>query len=195
MDVELEPAADERQQWFALRVRPRAEKVVAEALRGKSYEEFLPLHRERRRWSDRVAEVELPLFPGYVFSRFDVRKRLPVLTIPGVMLVVSSGKVPQPIDDSEIEALQILAKSRLRLQPWPFLHIGQRVRIIRGPLAGAEGLLTSVKKQSRLVVSVTLLQRSVAVEIPEDSAWPVSPRDVAADTFSPAEPRYHPARS
>lgn len=193
--MELGPAADVQQQWFALRVRPRTEKVVAEALRSKGYEEFLPLHRERRRWSDRVAEVELPLFPGYVFSRFDVRKRLPVLTIPGVMLVVSVGKVPEPIDDSEIEALQILVKSRLQVQPWPFLHIGQRVRIIRGPLVGAEGLLVSVKKQSRLVVSVTLLQRSVAIEIPEDSAWPVSTREVPAGLFSSPAPPYHPAGS
>lgn len=165
---------DSLNQWFALRVRPRCEKAVAEALRGKGYEEFLPLYRERRRWSDRVADVDLPLFPGYVFSRFDVQKRLPILKTPGVMLVVGIGRIPQPVDESEIEALQILVRSRLDVQPWPYLHIGQRVRILRGPLAGAEGILTAVKKQSRLLVSVTLLQRSVAVEISEDWAWPVS---------------------
>jgi transcription antitermination factor NusG len=163
-------------------VRPRCEKAVAESLRGKGYEEFLPLYRERRRWSDRVADVELPLFPGYVFSRFDVQKRLPILTTPGVMLVVSTGKVPQPVDDSEIEALQILVSSSLQLQPWPYLHIGQKVRILRGPLAGVEGILTAVKKQNRLVVSVTLLQRSVAVEVSEDWAWPVT------DGVRPASP-------
>jgi transcription antitermination factor NusG len=103
--------------------------------------------------------------------------------------------VPQPIDDAEIGALQILVKSRLRVQPWPFLHIGQRVRIIQGPLAGAEGILVSLKKQNRLVVSVTLLQRSVAVEISEDSAWPISPRNVADDLLSPDHPHYVPARS
>jgi len=193
--MESETVVEAGPQWFALRVRPRSEKAVAEALRGKGYEDFLPLHRERRRWSDRVAEVELPLFPGYVFSRFDVRKRLPVLTIPGVMLVVGVAKVPHPIDDREIEALQILARSRLHMQPWPFLHIGQRVRIIRGPLAGADGILASVKNQSRLVVSITLLQRSVAVEVPEDSAWPVSPHDRPVALLSTGQPHYHPARS
>ena len=160
-------------QWFALRTKPRAEKAVAEALRAKGYEEFLPLHFERRRWSDRVASVEVPLFPSYLFCRFDVRQRLPILTTPGVMLVVGAAKQPEPVDETEIASLQALVASRLPLQAWPYLHIGQRIRIIGGPLAGAEGILQSVKSRNRLVVSVTLLQRSVAVEIPEQFAWPI----------------------
>jgi len=169
-------------QWFALRVRPRAEKVVADALRSKGYQEFLPLHRQRRRWSDRVVEVELPLFPGYVFSRFEVERRLPLLMTPGVISVVGAGRLPHPVADAEIEALQILVHSRLDLQPWPYLHLGQRVRIFRGPLTGAEGILASVKSPKRLVVSVTLLQRSVAVEVPEDCVWPESPDGVSFGT-------------
>jgi transcriptional antiterminator NusG len=161
--------------WFALRVRPRWEKPVAESLRSKGYEEFLPVHKERRRWSDRMVTVHAPLFPGYVFCRFDVQQRLPILTTPGVLFVVSAGRVPQPVDDAEIEALQVLVRSQLHLEPWPFLEVGQRIRILGGPLAGAEGILLSVKKQDRLVVSVTLLQRSVSVEIPNTCAWPVSP--------------------
>jgi transcription antitermination factor NusG len=161
--------------WFALRVRPRREKVVADALRAKGYEEFLPLHEERRRWSDRVAIVEMPLFPGYVFCRFDVQHRLPILTTPGVLLVVGVGRTPQPIDDEEIVSLRILVASRLHLDPWPYLHAGQRVQIVGGPLAGAEGVVLSVRTEHRLVVSVTLLQRSVAVEIPDCCAWPASP--------------------
>jgi transcription antitermination factor NusG len=160
-------------QWFALRVRPRCEKIVAESLRNKGYEDFLPLRWERRRWSDRVTQVQLPLFPGYVFCRFDVQRRLPILTTPGVLLVVSTGRSPQPVDDGEIAALRILVDSRLHLEAWPFLHIGQRIRMVGGPLAGAEGILVSIKKPHRLVVSVTLLQRSVSVEIPEECAWPV----------------------
>jgi transcription antitermination factor NusG len=167
-------ASIQQPQWFALRVRPRAEHVVVDALDGKGYERFLPLCRERRRWSDRVVDLEVPLLPGYVFSRFDIRKRLPILTIPGVMHIVSVAKQPEPVDDAEIEALQVLVGSRLKIEQWPYLHIGERVRILRGPLTGAEGILVSVKKSNRLVVSVTLLQRSVAVEIPEDSAWPVA---------------------
>jgi transcription antitermination factor NusG len=160
--------------WFALRVRPRCERLVADALRGKGYEEFLPLHQERHHWSDRIAIVQVPLFAGYVFCRFDVHLRLPILTTPGVQLVVSAGQTPQPIDDKEIASLRILAASRLELHPWPFLHVGQRVQIVGGPLAGAEGIVFCMKNQHRLVVSVTMLQRSVAVEIPESCAWPVT---------------------
>jgi transcription antitermination factor NusG len=159
--------------WFALRVRPRCERLVSEALRGKGYEQFLPLHRERHQWSDRIAVVEVPLFAGYVFCRFDVRQRLPILTTPGVQLVVSTGQTPEPIDEEEISSLRILAASRLDLCPWPFVQVGQRIRIVGGALAGAEGLVLSVKSQHRLVVSVTMLQRSVSVEIPESCAWPL----------------------
>jgi transcription antitermination factor NusG len=159
-------------------VKPRTEKAVADALAGKGYEEFLPLHKERRRWSDRVVSVEMPLFPGYIFCRFDAQQRLPILTTPGVMLVVSAGRTPQPVDDGEIASLRVLVASQLQLEAWPYLHVGQRIQIVGGPLAGAEGILLSVRKQNRsenrLVVSVTLLQRSVSVEIPESCAWPAS---------------------
>jgi transcription antitermination factor NusG len=161
--------------WFAVRVRPRAERVVADALLAKGYEQFLPLHLERRRWSDRVTSVEMPLFPGYVFCRFDVRQRLPILTTPGVILLVGVGKTPLPIDDEEIASLRVLVASRLQLQAWPCLHVGERVQIVGGPLAGAHGILLRIKSEQRLVVSITLLQRSVAVEIPESCAWPAAP--------------------
>jgi hypothetical protein len=121
---------DTRLNWYALRVKPRCEKAVADALAGKGYEEFLPLHRERRRWSDRVVSTELPLFPGYLFCRFDAQQRLPIVTTPGVMLVVSAAKVPQPVDDEEIASLRILVASQLQLQPWPYLHVGQRIQIV-----------------------------------------------------------------
>jgi transcription antitermination factor NusG len=159
-------------QWFALRIKPQREKIVASALRSKGYEEFLPLYRCRRRWSDRIKEMDLPLFPGYVFCRFDVHSRLPILVTPGVLLIVGVGKTPSPVDDSEIAALQSIVKSGLQAEPWPFLKIGQRVRIEHGSLEGVEGILVAIKKPYRLVVSVTLLQRSVAVEI--DHHWATS---------------------
>ena len=159
--------------WFALRVRPRCEKLVADALHAKGYEEFLPTHQERHHWSDRVAIVEVPLFASYVFCRFDVRLRLPILTTPGVQAVIGIGKIPQAIPDDEIESLRILVASRLDLHPWPFLHVGRRIQIVGGPLSGAEGIVLSIKNQHRLVVSVTMLQRSVAVEIPQSCAWPL----------------------
>jgi transcription termination/antitermination protein NusG len=161
-------------EWFALRVRPRAERMVADALEGKGYEPFLPLHRERRRWSDRVKTVEAPLFAGYVFCRFDVQRRLGVLTTPGVLHVVSTGSVPQPIAPEEIDSLRVVVRSGLQLESWPHLHVGQRICIVSGPLAGATGTLQSVKAQDRLVVSVSLLQRSVSVVIPEECAWPAT---------------------
>ena len=160
-------------QWFALRIKSQHETKVATALRSKGYEEFLPLYRIRRRWSDRFKEVYSPLFPGYVFCRFDVNQRLPILVTHGVMLIVGSGKTPLPVDDQEITALQSIDKSGLQAQPWPFLQVGQRVRIDQGSLAGIEGILIGLKGPHRLVVSVTLLQRSVAVEIDEQWATPV----------------------
>jgi transcriptional antiterminator NusG len=165
---------DHALEWFALRVKPRTERVVSDALRGKGYDEFLPLHMERRRWSDRIKTVEMPLFAGYVFCRFDVQHRLPILTIPGVLHVVSIGKTPHPIDEGEIESIRVLVTSGLQVEPWPYQHIGKRVQIVAGPLAGASGILQSVKNQNRLVVSVSLLQRSVSVELSESSLWPTS---------------------
>ena len=165
--------SSENHRWFALRIKARREKLVAASLRGKGYEEFLPLYRCRRYWSDRIKSQELPLFPGYVFCRFDVNSRLPILVTPGVMLIVGCAKVPLPVEDSEIAALQSIVSSGLQSEPWPYLRIGQRVRIERGSLEGVEGILLATKPQ-RLVVSVTILQRSVAVEIEETWARPIS---------------------
>jgi transcription antitermination factor NusG len=161
--------------WFALRIWSQKEKLVAAALESKGYEHFLPLYRCRRRWSDRVKEFELPLFPGYLFCRFDPNHRLPILVTPGVMLIVGIGKIPVPVDEGELAAIQSIVTSGLKTEPWPYLQIGQKVRIERGSLEGVEGILVAIKKPHRLVVSVTILQRSVAVEIDEDRAHPVSP--------------------
>jgi len=168
--------------WFALRVRPRHERTTALALRGKGFEEFLPQHMVRRRWSDRIKEVEEPFFPGYVFCRFNPENRLPVLITPGVVSVVGLGKIPAPVEDDEISALQSVVKAGCRTQTWPFLSVGQMVRIEAGPLTGIEGLLVAVKNQSRLLVSVTLLQRSVAVEIDHLWAYPISKRRPCGQT-------------
>ena len=155
--------------WFALQVRSRYENLVATQLTGKGYEWFLPSYKCRRRWSDRFKEIERPLFPGYIFCRLDPVKRLPILTIPGVALIVGIGKTPVPIDETEIAAIQVVVKSEIPSQRWPFLKIGQRVRIEYGPLCGLEGILVDFKGQHRLVLSVTLLQRSVALQI--EGAW------------------------
>jgi len=163
--------------WFALRVKCRYEKLVSTLLRDKGYDEFLPLYWSRRRWSDRFQSVELPLFPGYVFCRLEPQQsRLPLLVTPGAMHFVGVGRSPEPIDDGEIGAIQAALRSGLRAEPWPFLKVGHRVRLEEGPLNGLEGILIEVRKQHRIVVSVSLLQRSMAVEI--DREW-IRPLDAA----------------
>ncbi len=159
---------DDSSRWFALRVKPRAERCVAAMARYKGFEELSPVYQCRRRWSDRIKIVEQPLFPGYVFCRLNPQFRFHILTIPGALHLVGLGKVPVPIDDAEIRAIQALVRSGVRAEPWPFLDAGQRVRLEDGPLAGLEGIVLGDRKQQRIVVSVSLLRRSVSVEVSRD---------------------------
>jgi transcription antitermination factor NusG len=159
--------------WFAVHVKSRAERAVATMAHQRGFEEFLPVYESRHRWSDRIKMVELPLFSGYVFCRLDPDRRLPLLTIPGVLGIVSLGRVPIPVDDSEMEVLQAASLSGLKAEPCPFLKVGDRVRLIDGPLAGVEGLLTQLRNNYRLVLSVTMLNRSVALEIESDWVTPM----------------------
>ena len=151
--------------WFALQVRSRYENIVTAHLEGKGYEWFLPLYKNRRRWSDRVKEIEQPLFPGYLFCRFDLLNRLPILTIPGVVQIVGTARTPIPIEESEMAAIQTAVKSGLPTEPLQFLQIGQKVRMNHGPLCGLEGILLDFRGRDHLVLSVTLLQRSIAVQV------------------------------
>jgi transcription antitermination factor NusG len=160
------------QSWFALNTKFRYEDFAARHLAGKGYEIFLPVYRCRRRWSDRLKQLEIPLFPGYLFCRFDAMDRLPILTTPGMIQIVGFGKTPVPIDDAEIAALQSAIRSDLAREPWPFLRIGEKVRVDYGPLRGVEGILLNIRGGHRLVLSITLLQRSVAVEV--NSAWVIA---------------------
>jgi len=156
--------------WYALQVRSRFGKAVSTALRAKGYEEFLPVYRTVRRSGGGGCDLELPLFPGYLFCRLDPSERLlPVLTIPGVMRIVSVGKILLPVTDDEIETVKAVSQCGLPAEPWPFLGIGCRVSLERGPLAGLEGMVVSVDGAHRLVVSVSLLQRSIAVKI--ERSW------------------------
>ncbi len=151
--------------WFALTVKSQHEKAVADRLCERALEGYSPLYKARRRWSDRVRTVELPLFPSYVFCRFDFEERIKVLSTPGVYGVVGFGGQPCAIEDGEIEAVKTMAGSGLPVMPWPFLHVGNRVLIRQGPLAGLEGILLREKNDCRVVVNLTLLNRAVSVEI------------------------------
>lgn len=157
--------------WFALNTRLRYEEFVAKHLSSKGYEILLPIYQTRRRWSDRIKKLELPLFPGYLFCRFDCMNRLPILTTPGMIQIVGFGKTPVPVDDAEIAAIQRAVGSDLDREPWPYLQVGEKVRVECGSLRGVEGILLNIKGGHRLILSVTLLQRSVAVEV--SSAWVV----------------------
>ena len=158
----------EEDQWFALGVTARHEKMISRMLHQKGYETFLPLYANRHQYAKRSREFQLPLFPGYVFCRFNASARLPILTTPGVLQVIGAGRVPIPIDRDEITALQTAVKSNARLLPWPFWQTGRRGRITFGPLAGIEGIVIDVKDPVRLVLSVSLLHRSIVLEIDAD---------------------------
>jgi transcription antitermination factor NusG len=155
--------------WYGLRVKSRHEQVAATVLRGRGYEPFLPSYRVRRRWTDRIKNTELPLFPGYVFCRMDVADRLPVLTSTGVVGIVGIGKMPEPIEEREIAAIWAVMRSGVPAMPWPFVHAGDSVRVEFGPLRGVQGVVESFNDHQRLVVSLTLMQRSISVEL--DPAW------------------------
>ena len=155
--------------WYGIRTKSNHERVAAAVLQNKGYEHYLPVYRRRQRWSDRIVETDRPLFPGYVFCRFDARKRLPIVSTVGVVSVVGFGNEPAPISESEIDAVRAVLRSGLAAEPCPFLREGQRIRVRLGSLEGLEGILLKKKSDWRIVVSVAMLQRSVAVEI--DREW------------------------
>ena len=165
-------AAGARFPWYAVQCWLRKESLIAAQLEGQGIECFLPKYKSLREWSDRKKEVERPLFPGYLFCRFDYTQRRPVVVTPGVVQIVGCGRTPTPIEDREIQAIQIAVASGVSGQPWPYLEVGEKVRIHTGTLSGLEGILVNFKGNHRVVLSVTLLQRSVALEV--DLSWVTS---------------------
>jgi len=170
--------------WFALQIRSRWEGTTAELLRGKGLETLLPTYTTKRKWSDRLKVVESPLFPGYVFCRFDVHNRLPVLITPGVISVVGRGKTPIAVDDAEILSIRAAIESGIQMEPWPYVEIGERVRIKDDVFDGMEGILTNFKGSHRVVISVSLLRRSVALEIDRSRITPLGSPRTAQDELT-----------
>ena len=160
---------DQEENWFAVRVRPNFEQTVCDGLAIKGFNSFLPTYREPRVWSDRVKFLDLPLFPGYLFCRTAIEHRLPILTTPGVRDIVGFGRTPAPVSQAEIEAVQRFIANTLDLRPWPFLQTGEKVVIEKGPLAGVEGVVQEFKGKFRVIVTISLLQRSIAAEV--DGTW------------------------
>jgi len=153
--------------WYATYVCSRHEKQVLSQLRERNVCCLLPVYRSVRRWKDRRKELELVLFPGYVFVRIDLRERLRVLQLPSVVRFVSFNGQPAALADGEIETLTQGLASGICAEPHPYLKVGQRVYIRYGPLAGAQGILVRRKDRFRVVLSIDLIMRSVAVEVDE----------------------------
>jgi transcription antitermination factor NusG len=159
--------------WYALWVHSNAEKRVAAALEERCYTSYLPLYRQRSRWSDRVKTLDRVLFPGYVFCRFDPSQRVFITGVPGITKIVGFNTHLATIPESEIEAVRRLVSSGLPAIPWPYLKEGDRIRITKGALEGIEGILCQNKSELRVVVSINLLQRSVSVEIDRECIEPI----------------------
>ena len=155
--------------WYALQVRRRLERVAASHLTDKGYEGYLPMYKSRPLWPDQTRTLEAPLFTGYTFCRLNVRQRLSVLLVPGVLSIAGVGKVPKAIPDEEILSIQTVIASGLVCGPWSKPSEGQRVRVERGPLEGLEGTVVRVQSAFQLIVALPLIQRSVFVRIDKES--------------------------
>lgn len=161
--------------WWALYTRHQHEKAVAEVLSVKGFEVFLPLYETTRRWKDRSKKLTLPLFPCYVFVRGGLNRRLQVVTTPGVHMILFHGENVAMIPGAEIDMIRKAVEGPFRIEPHPFLKCGERVRVIRGSLQGVEGVLVRKKNLYRLVLSVDMMAKSVAVEIDTTDVEPVPP--------------------
>jgi transcription antitermination factor NusG len=164
VDMEIQSAEGTRN-WYALLTRHQHEKTVAVALSNKNHVVYLPLYRSVRRWQDRAKQVLLPMFPCYVFIREGMDRQLQILSTPGIIHIVGWGGRPAIVPQSQLVAVRQIIESCLHVETHPYLQCGDRVRVKTGPLMGLEGILVRKKGLARLVISMEMLGRSVAVEI------------------------------
>jgi transcription antitermination factor NusG len=151
--------------WYAVVVRPRSEKAVARAFDSRVVENYLPVYRGRYRTAGRFKDVDLPLFPQYVFCKMNAFSPGYILSTPGVFRFVAFGGQMAAIDSQELESIRRAVDSGEPLQPWPFLKAGDTVEVAEGPLRGVVGQLIRFKGECQLVLSLSMLQRSVAVAV------------------------------
>ncbi|HEX3472636.1 MAG TPA: UpxY family transcription antiterminator [Silvibacterium sp.] len=175
--------SDSGTRWYAVSTRSRQEKVAANTLQALGITYFLPLQLQKRQWSDRIQTINVPLFPGYLFVHVDPwsSRKLEVLKAPGITKFVGDRTGPLPIHSSEIEGIQSLVHCGVEFAPHPFLKEGDRVRVVRGALAGIEGILVRVGSRSRVVISIEIIYRSLAITVSE--------HDVEAVTAEPEKIR------
>jgi len=184
ISLKLDINSSEDQSWWAIYTRHQHEKTVADMLSTKGFDVFLPSYDSMRRWKDRNKLISLPLFPCYVFVKGGHERKLQVVSTPGVHMILYHGDRVATIQESEMEAIRAVVQARCRVEPHPFLKCGQRVRVLRGPMEGVEGILTRKKNLVRLILSVAMLAQSVAVEV---NAIDVEPVSDAADKGNSAD--------
>jgi transcription termination/antitermination protein NusG len=171
--VTLLPLESTEPRWYAAYTSANHEKRVAEQLGARAVEHFLPLYHSVRRWKDRRVELDMPLFPGYVFVRMALRDRLQVLKTPGVATIVGFNGQLAALPDAEVEGLKKGLVCGVRAEPHPFLTVGRRVRVKAGPLEGLEGIVVRRKNRVRLVVSLDLIHRAAAIEVEAADLEPI----------------------
>ena len=151
--------------WYPAYTRANHERRVADQLAKRGVENFLPQYESVRKWKDRRVRLQLPLFPGYVFVHLALQNRLRVLQVPGVAWLVSFGGKPVPVPEEEFARIRGLSEKGFRAEPHPYLQAGRRVRVRSGPLEGMEGIVVRRKNGRRLVISLELIQRAMAVDV------------------------------
>jgi len=167
------PAAALSASWYALYTAPRHEKRLAQHMERRGIACFVPLYRSVRRWKDRRKELDLVLFPGYVFDQISLQHRLRILQIPGAVRLVSFSGQPTALPEEEIENLRHRLSGFHGVEPHPYLRVGRRVRVRSGPFQGLEGIIRRKKDRCRIIFSLDLIMRSVAVEIDEADVEPI----------------------
>lgn len=165
-------AADEQRGWWALYTKHQHEKTVADMLVHKGAEVFLPLYETVRHWKDRNVKISVPLFPSYLFVRENPGQHLAIVSTPGIHMIVTHGAKFAIISQLEIHNLKRAVEGPRKVEPFPFVNVGERVRITRGSLEGVEGILLRQKNLCRIIISVDMLGRSAAVEV---NAWEIEP--------------------
>ena len=164
-DAAIGGAFDSSNAWYALIIHQYKREQCEQMLDGMGYDYFSPCFQIVKIWSDRRKHIDVPLFPGYIFCRFNPEKRLALLRTPGILGIVSSGARFLEVDKKEIEAIRTAMASKLPVEPYPSLALGQKVTVTQGPLRGVNGVLVRAKAESRLVLSVAILNRAVSVEV------------------------------
>jgi len=173
--------------WYAILSRSRHEKVASAALTKSGITTFLPIVSQVRRWSDRRKIVEMPLFPGYLFVQIpnSSEAQLQVLKATGVAQFIGNRQGPIPVPDKEVAAVNAVLRAQVECSPYPFLRVGQRVRIRGGSLEGIEGILIAHESASKLVISIEIIQRSLAVSVYNFDVEPVLERPIGKHSLTP----------